>query len=194
MTVIHRGVLAAMVLHFNVALVRGKSFLNRHTLRLLWLIEKTHMEMAMIPSASPSFGPRRPPMPSDQTVRSRFACQKEARGPEASLGITDVMHEVFVLIGRLAPTDLTVTLIGETGTGKDVFAHRVHQRSGRAAGPFVVFDCGAVPPNLIESELFGHERGSFTGAHADHAGAFERAEGGTLFLEWGLRCPPCTTS
>jgi DNA-binding NtrC family response regulator len=122
-------------------------------------------------------------MPSDETVRSRFACQKEARGPEASVGITDVMHEVFVLIGRLAPTDLTVTLIGETGTGKDVFAHRVHERSGRAAGPFVVFDCGAVPPNLIESELFGHERGSFTGAHADHAGAFERAEGGTLFLD-----------
>jgi DNA-binding NtrC family response regulator len=139
--------------------------------------------MATIPSASPAFGLRCPPMPSDKTARLRSASQKEARGLEASVGITDVMHEVFVLISRLAPTDLTVTLIGETGTGKDVFAHRVHERSRRAAGPFVVFDCGAVPPNLIESELFGHERGSFTGAHAEHAGAFERAEGGTLFLD-----------
>jgi len=152
-------------------------------LRPFWLIEESRMEMATIQSATPAFGLRRPPMPSDETVRPRSASQKAARGPEAPVSITDVMHEVFVLIGRLAPTDLTLTLIGETGTGKDVFAHRIHERSRRAAGPFVVFDCGAVPPNLIESELFGHERGSFTGAHAEHAGAFERAEGGTLFLD-----------
>lgn len=87
------------------------------------------------------------------------------------------------LVNRLAVTNITVTLIGETGTGKDVLAHAIHNASPRAAAPFVVFDCGAVPANLIESELFGHERGAFTGAHAEHAGAFERASGGTLFLD-----------
>jgi transcriptional regulator with PAS, ATPase and Fis domain len=93
------------------------------------------------------------------------------------------MHEVFNLLGPLSKTDLTVTLIGETGTGKDVLAHTLHEESLRAQGPFVVFDCGAVAPNLAESELFGHERGSFTGAFSGHAGAFERAHGGTLFLD-----------
>src|SRR4029078_1953027 len=77
----------------------------------------------------------------------------------------------------------TVTLIGETGTGKDVLAHAIHDTSLRPDGPFIVFDCGAVPANLVESELFGHERGAFTGAHAEHPGAFERARGGTLFLD-----------
>jgi len=97
--------------------------------------------------------------------------------------LSQAMSEVFSVVGRLAPTDVTVTLIGETGTGKDVFAHLTHDLSPRAQQPFVVFDCGAVPPNLVESELFGHERGAFTGAHAEHAGAFERAAGGTLFLD-----------
>jgi transcriptional regulator with PAS, ATPase and Fis domain len=93
------------------------------------------------------------------------------------------MSDVLSVVGRLAPTDVTVTLTGETGTGKDVFAHMVHDMSLRASRPFVVFDCGAVPANLVESELFGHERGAFTGAHAEHPGAFERAQGGTLFLD-----------
>ncbi|HVZ75324.1 MAG TPA: sigma-54 dependent transcriptional regulator [Polyangia bacterium] len=93
------------------------------------------------------------------------------------------MNEVFSVLRRLARTDVTLTLIGETGTGKDVTAHAVHEASARAAAPFVVFDCGAVPANLVESELFGHERGAFTGAHAEHEGAFERARGGTLFLD-----------
>jgi transcriptional regulator with PAS, ATPase and Fis domain len=94
-----------------------------------------------------------------------------------------LMGEVFQVLRRLARTDVTLTLIGETGTGKDVTAHAVHEASARANAPFVVFDCGAVPPNLVESELFGHERGAFTGAHAEHEGAFERARGGTLFLD-----------
>jgi len=94
-----------------------------------------------------------------------------------------LMQQVFAALSRLAPTELTVTLIGETGTGKDVLAHAVHERSARADGPFVVFDCGAVAANLAESELFGYERGAFTGAVAAHAGAFERAHGGTLFLD-----------
>jgi transcriptional regulator with PAS, ATPase and Fis domain len=93
------------------------------------------------------------------------------------------LHDVIDVVGRLAKTDVTLTLIGETGVGKDVFAHAIHDESPRADAPFVVFDCGAVPPNLVESELFGHERGAFTGAVNEHAGAFERARGGTLFLD-----------
>src|SRR5206468_2037787 len=93
------------------------------------------------------------------------------------------MHEVFSVVERLARTNVTVTVMGETGSGKDVLAHALHAESPRARGPFVVFDCGAVPANLMESELFGHERGAFTGAHAEHTGAFERAHRGTLFLD-----------
>jgi transcriptional regulator with PAS, ATPase and Fis domain len=93
------------------------------------------------------------------------------------------MHEMFDLLGRFAPMEVNVVLIGETGTGKDMLAHAIHAESARAAGPFVVFDCGAVATNLAESELLGHERGAFTGAVAAHPGAFERAQGGTLFLD-----------
>jgi DNA-binding NtrC family response regulator len=93
------------------------------------------------------------------------------------------MHELFDTLERFARTDVTVTLVGETGAGKDRVAHALHERSGRAGGPMVVFDCGAVAPNLAESELLGHERGAFTGAVSVHPGAFERAHGGTLFLD-----------
>jgi transcriptional regulator with PAS, ATPase and Fis domain len=93
------------------------------------------------------------------------------------------MQTALGLAARYAPTDVTITLSGETGTGKDVLAHAIHAQSSRATGNFVVFDCGAVAPNLAESELLGHERGSFTGAINAHAGAFERADGGTLFLD-----------
>jgi transcriptional regulator with PAS, ATPase and Fis domain len=96
---------------------------------------------------------------------------------------TPLMRDVFDVLVRVAATDVTVTLIGETGTGKDVLAHAIHEQSARAAGPFVVFDCGSIAPNLVESELFGHERGSFTGAVGVRAGVFERAHGGTLFLD-----------
>jgi DNA-binding NtrC family response regulator len=99
------------------------------------------------------------------------------------VGRSSRMRQIFGVLERIAPTDLTVTLIGQTGTGKDVFARSIHKASPRARGPFVVFDCGAVAPNLIESELFGHERGAFTGAVAERAGAFERAHGGTLLLD-----------
>src|SRR3954469_15380734 len=104
----------------------------------------------------------------------------------AALGATAVspaMCAVLDLLRPLARAEVTVTLIGETGTGKDVLARSIHQTSGRARGPFVVFDCGAVAANLAESELLGHERGAFTGALASHRGAFERATGGTLFLD-----------
>jgi two-component system response regulator GlrR len=90
---------------------------------------------------------------------------------------------VFALLEKVAPTEATVLLEGETGTGKELFAEAIRQGSPRARGPFVIIDCGTIPANLIESELFGHMRGSFTGATADRAGAFEAADGGTLFLD-----------
>jgi DNA-binding NtrC family response regulator len=93
------------------------------------------------------------------------------------------MLDVFDVLERFSRADVTVTLLGETGVGKDVVAHEMHELSGRAAAPLVVFDCGAVAANLVESELLGHERGAFTGAVSAHAGAFERANGGTLFLD-----------
>jgi two-component system, NtrC family, response regulator HydG len=99
------------------------------------------------------------------------------------LAVSSAMQELFGLLERFARTQCSVTLLGETGTGKDVIAHALHSQSDRAGGPFVVFDCGAVAANLAESELLGHERGAFTGAVSAHAGAFERANGGTLFLD-----------
>ena len=100
-----------------------------------------------------------------------------------AVGTGEVMRRLFALLARIAPTDLTVTLIGETGTGKDVLAHAIHGASPRRGAAFAVFDCAAVPPSLIESELFGHEKGAFTGAVAARAGVFERAHGGTLFID-----------
>jgi transcriptional regulator with GAF, ATPase, and Fis domain len=93
------------------------------------------------------------------------------------------MREIFGLCERLAPTDASVLLGGETGTGKDLLARAVHDQSLRKGAPFVVVDCGAVVGSLIESELFGHERGAFTGAVAQRMGAFELAQGGTIFLD-----------
>ncbi|MEZ4307210.1 MAG: sigma 54-interacting transcriptional regulator [Polyangiaceae bacterium] len=93
------------------------------------------------------------------------------------------MRHVFELLEQAARTDVTVLLEGESGTGKEVLAHALHEESPRKDGPFVVVDCGAIPEKLVESELFGHERGAFTGAVAARAGAFEQASEGTLFLD-----------
>jgi DNA-binding NtrC family response regulator len=105
------------------------------------------------------------------------------KAPRKVAGASPAMVRVFQLLDPLARSEITLTLMGETGTGKDVMARHVHQLSARAERPFVVFDCGAVAANLAESELFGHERGAFTGALSAHAGAFERAHTGTLFLD-----------
>jgi transcriptional regulator with GAF, ATPase, and Fis domain len=93
------------------------------------------------------------------------------------------MRQIFGLIKKIAPLDVSVIIQGETGTGKELVARAIHELSGRTQGPMEVLDCGAIPPNLIESELFGHEKGAFTGAVAGRPGAFERAHGGTIFLD-----------
>jgi transcriptional regulator with GAF, ATPase, and Fis domain len=100
-----------------------------------------------------------------------------------AIGKSARMRELFADLERIAPSDATVLIEGETGTGKDIVAESVHRFSPRADGPFVVFDCGAVATSLAESELFGHERGAFTGAVASHSGVFQQAHGGTLFLD-----------
>ncbi|KFE68157.1 Sigma-54 dependent transcriptional regulator, Fis family protein [Hyalangium minutum] len=93
------------------------------------------------------------------------------------------MRQIFGLIKKIAPMDVSVIIQGETGTGKELVARAIHELSMRSRGPLVVLDCGAIPPNLIESELFGHEKGAFTGAVSSRPGAFERANGGTIFLD-----------
>ena len=99
------------------------------------------------------------------------------------IGRSASMSRVRELIERVGPTDATVLLVGESGTGKELVAEAVHRRSSRAGGPFVAVNCGAIPELLIEAELFGHEKGSFTGAIRTQSGFFERADGGTLFLD-----------
>lgn len=99
------------------------------------------------------------------------------------VGVSPAFVEAMKLVGRVAPTNLPVLITGESGTGKEVVARAIHQRSQRAARPFVAINCGALPAELIESELFGHLRGSFTGAERDRAGLWEEADGGTVFLD-----------
>ena len=99
------------------------------------------------------------------------------------LGTSAAMQEVFRLIERAGPTEASVLLTGGSGSGKELAAKAIHDRSLRRGGPFVAINCGAIPAGLIEAELFGYEKGSFTGAMCGHTGVFERADGGTLLLD-----------
>jgi len=99
------------------------------------------------------------------------------------IGNSPAWIEVFKNIGRVAATDVGVLLLGESGTGKEVVARAIHQNSARSRRPFIILNCAALPPELLESELFGHERGAFTGAVAQKRGKFEAADGGTIFLD-----------
>jgi two-component system, NtrC family, nitrogen regulation response regulator GlnG len=121
----------------------------------------------------------------------KFLPDEEVVEPEPSaeesfghlIGSDTKMRQMFNLLQDVAATDATVLIEGETGTGKELIAEEIHNHSLRRNGPFVVFDCGAVPRELIESALFGHVKGSFTGAHMDRRGAFAEASGGTIFLD-----------
>lgn len=104
-------------------------------------------------------------------------------GLENIIGQSPAMREIFEMIQQVAPTRATVLVLGESGTGKELIARAVHQLSPRAKQPFVAVHCAALSPTLLESELFGHEKGAFTGAHERRIGRFEQAQGGTLFLD-----------
>lgn len=129
---------------------------------------------------------RRPPPASEADMSSGAAHTLEG----ALVGRSRAFVEVMKLVGRVAPTNLPVLITGESGTGKEVVAERIHLHSSRANQPFVTVNCGALPAELIESELFGHVRGSFTGAERDRGGLFEEASGGTIFLDEITETPP----
>jgi two-component system NtrC family response regulator len=109
--------------------------------------------------------------------------REEKRGFPEIIGSSPAMAKVYDTIRRVAGTDISVLIAGESGTGKELVARAIHQQSHRNGGPFIAINCGAIPETLLESELFGHEKGAFTGAHLQRRGRIESAEGGTLFLD-----------
>jgi two-component system nitrogen regulation response regulator GlnG len=113
---------------------------------------------------------------------------------DAVIGTCAAMQEVYKAIGRVAAQDMTVLITGETGTGKELVARAIYQHSKRAAGPFLAINCAAIPEQLLESELFGHEKGAFTGADRRRIGKFEQTSGGTLFLDEVIDMAPLTQS
>jgi len=117
------------------------------------------------------------------TDRDRIAEELEAQRFGDIIGSCPSLQQVFRRVEKVAPADINVLITGETGTGKELFARELHRRSNRAEGPFIVVNCGAIPENLMESELFGHVRGAFTGAVSTRQGSFQAAHGGTLFLD-----------
>src|SRR5246127_3035216 len=125
----------------------------------------------------------------EESLRETNVEQVSADTPEI-LGQAPAMQDVFRAIGRLSQSNVTVLITGESGTGKELVARALHRHSPRAGGPFVAINTAAIPKDLLESELFGHERGAFTGAQSARRGRFEQAEGGTLFLDEIGDMPP----
>ncbi|HXW93103.1 MAG TPA: sigma-54 dependent transcriptional regulator [Terriglobales bacterium] len=118
-----------------------------------------------------------------QRLESENRNLKQRLGKHEIVWTGELMRKIMAQVDRVAGSESRVCILGETGTGKEVIARALHERSPRAAGPFVTLNCAAVPAELIESELFGHEKGSFTGATGRHIGRFEQAQGGTIFLD-----------
>ncbi len=148
--------------------------------------------------------PFRAALENDRRVHELRRLREAAEGDRAALlsrlhrqdvsgaivGATGGLADVMRRVAQVAPTDAPVLILGETGSGKEVVARALHEQSRRAAGPFLRVNCGAIPAELVDSELFGHEKGAFTGAVAQRKGWFERADGGTLFLDEVGELPP----
>src|SRR6201991_1633178 len=117
-----------------------------------------------------------------QDIKNRFGI----------IGNSPLLNRAIDIAGQVAPTDISVLITGESGSGKEVFSHIIHQLSARKHGPFIAVNCGAIPEGTIDSELFGHEKGSFTGAHEARKGYFEVVDGGTIFLDEVAELPLTT--
>src|SRR6185369_3339913 len=116
-------------------------------------------------------------------TRSRFNANAQTDIFEEIIGESETLRTMLADISKVAPTDSTVLITGETGTGKELVARAIHKRSRRSVNPFISINCSAIPAELISSELFGHEKGAFTGAFQRRQGRFELAQGGTIFLD-----------
>jgi DNA-binding NtrC family response regulator len=145
-------------------------------------VDGVHVGSARVrPGASIRLGATELTLASEPTLRSVEVWPEDHYG--GLVGKTPVMRELFATFARVAPLDATVLVLGETGTGKELAARALHDASRRASSPFVIVDCGALPENLLEAELFGHAKGAFTGAVGARPGAIESAEEGTVFLD-----------
>jgi transcriptional regulator with PAS, ATPase and Fis domain len=148
------------------------------------LFEETTLEVLTIFSAQASLIIRNALLVNELQLDNKLLAEKlETMRFGEIIGSCSAMQELFKRVTKIATTDISVLITGETGTGKELIAREVHQRSHRAKGPFVTINCGAIPENLLESELFGHVKGAFTGAVANKAGKFHAANTGTLFLD-----------
>jgi transcriptional regulator with GAF, ATPase, and Fis domain len=148
------------------------------------LFDESHLEVLTIFAAQASLIIRNALLVNELKIDNRLLSEKlEAMRFGDIIGACPAMQEVFKKVQKIATTDISVLITGETGTGKELIAREVHRRSGRAKGPFVTINCGAIPENLLESELFGHVKGAFTGAVANKPGKFHAADGGTIFLD-----------
>jgi len=139
------------------------------------------MSLARTPSALDDWQPTS--FPVEQIKKRREPSIARSELHPTLIGESPVMKKLFAVIDRIAPSDSSVLLTGATGTGKELVAQAIHDRSPRRNASFVDINCSAIPETLIEAELFGHQRGTFTGAHENRSGLFEKASGGTLFLD-----------
>jgi transcriptional regulator with PAS, ATPase and Fis domain len=148
------------------------------------LFDESHLEVLTIFAAQASLIIRNALLVNELKLDNKLLSERlEALRFGDIIGSCPAMQEVFRKVQKIATTDISVLITGETGTGKELIAREIHRRSARHKGPFITINCGAIPENLLESELFGHVKGAFTGAVAHKPGKFHAADGGTLFLD-----------
>lgn len=168
--------------HITLSLERGRVVVRDHGSR-----NGTFLSGTKVKEAELAIGAVLTLGQSAITVQPRWHVREVPPSTKKSfgelLGESLAMREVFAVLERVAPSDVTVLVEGESGSGKELVARSIHAASQRASKPYIVFDCGAVPADLAESELFGHKKGAFSGAVADRAGAFVQADGGTICLD-----------